>query len=59
MLNLVGVTEIAGMFGVTKQAVNSWKIRDDKFPKPVARLSMGSVWLKKDVRAWARKTGRM
>lgn len=56
--DLVGVTEIAAMFGVTTQRV-SQLVRTSSFPEPVARLAAGLIWDRADVEAWARETGRL
>ena len=58
-LELVGVAEIAEMFGVSRQRVNRLVQTHPEFPKPVAELSAGRVWLKRDVEKWARDTGRV
>jgi predicted DNA-binding transcriptional regulator AlpA len=57
-LDLVGVAEIAEMLGVTRQRVNAIVQSHSDFPKPVAELSAGRIWLRKDVETWARQTGR-
>lgn len=58
-LDLVGVAEIAGMLGVTRQRINAIVATHDDFPEPVAELSAGRIWLRKDIETWARKTGRL
>lgn len=56
--DLLGVTEIAEMLGVTTQRV-SQLVRTPAFPEPVARLAAGLIWDRQDVEAWARDTGRL
>jgi predicted DNA-binding transcriptional regulator AlpA len=58
-LDLVGVTEIAEMLGVSRQRVDQIVRSDGRFPKPVAELHAGRIWLRTDVAAWARRTGRV
>lgn len=50
---LVGLSEIAEMAGVSKQAVANWRSRYDDFPLPVAELRSGPVWGRRDFLAWA------
>ncbi len=47
------------MLGVTRQRVNAIVATHDEFPEPVAELSAGRIWLRKDIETWARKTGRL
>jgi chromosome partitioning protein len=51
---LLGLAEIAELFGVTRQVVANWKARKATFPKPVANLKSGPVWERDRVVAWAR-----
>ena len=61
-LELLGVHEIAEMLGVSRQRVNELARSSLGFPKPVARLAAGRIWLKEDVEKWAatweRRSGR-
>jgi len=57
-LDLVGVAEIAEMLGLSRQRVNAIVQTHSEFPKPVAELSAGRIWLRKDIVAWARRAGR-
>lgn len=50
--NLVGISEIAAMANVTKQAVANWRIRYDDFPKPAQTLQSGSVWNVEVIQEW-------
>lgn len=58
-IEIVGTAEIAEMFGVTKQVVTNWRVRYKDFPKPLATLSMGSIFSKKDVQGWGKATGKI
>lgn len=49
----MGTAEIADRLGVTPARVS--QITDSRkleFPRPLARLKMGQVWLTQDVEAW-------
>ena len=50
---LVGVAEIADLFGVSRQAASNWRDRHADFPTPAASLKSGPVWELPDVLAWA------
>ena len=58
-LDLVGVAEIAEMLGVSRQRVDAITRTHSDFPKPVAELASGRIWMRRDVLTWARKTGRV
>lgn len=55
--DLVGLAEIAALFGSTKQAVSNWRSRKAGFPEPAADLKSGPVWLRDDIVKWAKKEG--
>lgn len=50
---LVGVAEIADVFGVSRQAASNWRERYVDFPKPAASLKSGPVWELPDILVWA------
>ena len=52
-MKVVGLSEVAELFGVTKQVAANWKNRRDDFPKPIAELKSGPVWSHDDIAAWA------
>lgn len=59
---LMGIREIADFLGdMTRQRAHQIVSRDD-FPRPVAKLASGSIWLGSTVRRWAttweRREGR-
>ena len=57
-LDLVGISEIAEMVGVTRQRVDKISRTDKDFPDPVAEIHAGRIWLRSEVEAWATATGR-
>lgn len=56
-IELVGVSEIAEMAGVSKQVVTNWRARSEKFPPPVAELRSGPVWSLRDIVTWSSANG--
>jgi predicted DNA-binding transcriptional regulator AlpA len=52
---LVGLAEIAELFGVTKVTAHKYTQRDD-FPEPIDRLAAGPIWRFSDVEQWGRQT---
>ncbi len=50
----MGGTEIAELLGVSTQRV-SQLAGGPTFPKPVAELAAGKIWLREDVERWARE----
>lgn len=55
---VVGISEIAMRAGVQKPAVQNWRTRYPEFPKPLAELVVGPVWLWEDVEVWLKATRR-
>ena len=53
--HLVGIAEIAGLAGVTKQAVGNWRLRYDHFPRPIQDLQSGPVWDREQVSDWVKR----
>lgn len=49
---LVGVSEIAQRCEVAKPTVCAWRERHAAFPKPVAHLHSGPLYLWPEVKAW-------
>lgn len=47
---LLGVSEVAALAGVTRQTVVNWRRRDPAFPGPVAELSSGPVFDRTQIR---------
>ncbi len=56
-LDLVGVTEIAEMFGVNRVTVGKWRGRGI-LPEPDAYLPKRPLWLRSTIELWAAKTDR-
>lgn len=54
---LVGLTEIAEYYAISRQLAKKWTQRSD-FPEPLAQLAQGSVWDGHAVTAWGRRHGR-
>lgn len=54
-LELMGAAEVAAALGVSRQRVNQLA-HSDGFPRPVAVLEAGRIWLASDIEAW--KEGR-
>jgi chromosome partitioning protein len=52
-VKIVGVSEIAELAGVTRQAILNWRQRFEDFPRPLAELRSGPVWSLDDVLKWA------
>lgn len=42
-MNLIGLAELAELYGVSKNTANTWARRHD-WPSPVVTLKMGPVW---------------
>lgn len=59
--NVVGVTELADMLGVSKQRASELA-RVEHFPKPFVELASGPIWVEPNIRdfvaTWERKPGR-
>lgn len=50
-IDLVCSREIQQMLGVSRQRVNQLALQPG-WPEPVARLAVGRIWLRADIRAW-------
>lgn len=58
-LDLVGVTEVKEMLGVSRQRVHQLVRDHEDFPEPIAELASGRIWLRRDIEQWARRSGRI
>jgi len=58
-LELMGVAEVCALLGVSKQRVDQLVRTHLDFPRPVAQLAAGRIWLRADILKWARDTGRL
>jgi hypothetical protein len=56
--HIVGPAEIADLLGVHANTINAWKVRDLDFPTPIRRLRGIDLWDRREVLAWAERTGR-
>lgn len=54
---IMGVTEIGEMLGVSPRTVSQWRIRGI-FPEPDVVLAVADLWKRETVTAWAEATGR-
>jgi predicted DNA-binding transcriptional regulator AlpA len=58
--DLVTATDIAERLGVKRaQVVHDWRRRHPDFPAPLVTRPRVLLWAWKDVKAWARRTGRL
>ena len=60
--DLVGAAEVARLLGLSHHnSVTTYLRRYADFPRPVVDLSASRVrlWLRKDIEAWAKRTGRI
>jgi predicted DNA-binding transcriptional regulator AlpA len=56
---LADVREVANIIGLTNpNGVSVYRRRHGDFPEPVVEKGRGLLWRRRDVEAWARKTGR-
>ena len=53
--DLIGISEIAKIAGVSRQAVANWRKRFSDFPSPIAELASGPIFRRSHVRVWLRK----
>ncbi|HVV40382.1 MAG TPA: ParA family protein [Nitrobacter sp.] len=54
-MDVVGLAEIAALFGINKQVVSNWRARKVGFPSPMAELKSGPVWRREDIVKWAKR----
>jgi chromosome partitioning protein len=52
---LLGISEIAELAQVSRQAVTNWRTRVADFPQPIAELSSGPVFRASDIRRWLKR----
>lgn len=57
-VDLVGVTQIGVVLGVSKQRADQLTRRED-FPPPAAELATGRIWERAAIEKWAKATGRI
>lgn len=61
MCEPVGTVEIAARLGVTRDAVDAWRMRRKTVTFPEPRWTVGGrpAWDWPDIERWARETGRL
>lgn len=42
--DILGLSEVAELFGVSKQVTSNWRKRKKDFPQPYAQLRIGPIW---------------
>lgn len=52
-MDLVGISEIAEMLGVTRGRVGQMQ-HDPGFPKPLGRPKAGPIWKRQTIERWAK-----
>jgi chromosome partitioning protein len=50
----LGLSEVADLLGTSRQVVGNWRQRRPTFPRPLAELKSGPIWLREDIVEWAR-----
>ena len=58
-MDLMGLTEIAELLGMTRGGADKLVKREADFPPPTAVLRGARVWETEAVEKWARETGRL
>jgi chromosome partitioning protein len=51
-MQLLGISEIAKLAGITRQAITNWRSRYKDFPNPTCELGSGPVWKREDIEHW-------
>ena len=54
-MDLVGLSEVAEIAGVSRQAVVNWRARFPDFPIPAAELASGPVWTRDEIEKWLKR----
>lgn len=57
-VEILGITEVAALLGVSRQRVDQLSHTDPDFPEPVTTLGRGRLWERKGIEKWARESGR-
>ncbi len=57
-MDMVGISEIATMAGVTSQAVTNWRTRAPDFPLPLVELASGPIFRRDQVHEWLKRNNR-
>lgn len=56
-MSLVGLAEVAELAGASRTVVSNWRVRDPRFPKPVADLRSGPVFQLEVIQKYLRRRG--
>lgn len=56
-IGLVGLSEVADLLRISRQAVGNWRQRRHDFPDPVVELKSGPIWRRDAVVDWAAANG--
>lgn len=57
-IGLLGLAEIAETAGVSRTVVANWRVRDARFPRPVAELRSGPVFRRTQVERYLARRGK-
>ena len=57
-VDVLGVTEVAALLGISRQRVDQLSHSDPDFPEEVVTLGRGRLWEKEAIEKWAKATGR-
>ena len=56
-MNLIGLTELADVFGVRLKTVHQWRTRR-RLPDPDLEVGGRPAWRRTTIERWAKATGR-
>jgi len=56
--HLLAMSEAAALLGMSKQGFAKLLSANPDFPEPTALLSVGRIWARDDIEAWATEHGR-
>jgi predicted DNA-binding transcriptional regulator AlpA len=57
-VEVLGITEVAKLLGISRQRVDQLSHSDPDFPEEIATLGRGRLWEKQAIEKWAKATGR-
>lgn len=55
---ILGVSEVADLYGVSRQLAMKWSRQSKDWPSPFAVLKAGTFWTTDDVLAWGKRHER-
>jgi chromosome partitioning protein len=53
--DLLGIFEVAELAGVSRTVISNWRVRDPRFPAPVADLRAGPVFRVRDIQRYLKR----